>query len=171
MNSILWWIKRNNLKLSKNEVNLVLKGLELEGKIVNVSSGKVGKKRRLGTFLEGCTMDFTSAIHEESTEINMVEDEVEQPSQVSYQEVDTVTDQEAESRHQACGSSHSSDQEEEDVDMDEETESDQEATGTSNIGLVATAWVIPEKDLDYTRPVPGVEVANENVHSFLISLK
>ena len=117
-------------------------------------------------------MDFTSGIHEESIEIDEVHDEEQQPSQVSYQEeMDTVIDHEAESRHQASGSSHSSDHEEEDVDMDEETESDQEASGTSNIGLVATAWVVPEKDLHYTRPFSGVEVAYENFHMFSDSFK
>ena len=37
---ILWWIKRNNYKLSKSDVNRVLKDLEDQGKIINVKFGK-----------------------------------------------------------------------------------------------------------------------------------
>ena len=123
---ILWWIKRNNYKLSKSDVNRVLKDLEDQGKI-NVSWGKVGKKRRRGTFLEGCTMDFTSGIDEESKEMDVVME----PSQVSGQEeMVAVIDQEEEYRHQASGTSHSHDPEEEDVDMDEETECGQEESLT-----------------------------------------
>ena len=123
LNRILWWVKRNNFKLSKSGVNRVLKDLEDEGKIVNVSSGKVGKKRRRGTFLEGCTMDFTSGIDEESRKMDVVTD----PSQVYGQEEMVAFIHQEEDyrdyRHKASGTNHSCDPEKEDVDMDEETES------------------------------------------------
>ena len=103
-------------------------------------------------------MDFTSGIHEESREMDVVME----PSQVSGQEeMVAVIDQE-EYRHQASGTSHSYDREEEDVEMDEETECDQEESVTSHTDIEATVWMLPVKDPDYIHPFPGVEVANKN---------
>ena len=99
VDDIMRWIQRCGVTISKSELNRELKRLEDAGRIVNVTSGEEGRKRRKGTFAYGCTMDFV----ETSSEANQ--------ENIPYKEDEGFTNSRPESEHDYEGEASDDDYE------------------------------------------------------------